>query len=227
MLSRSSSSRSPSTGGSTQVQESDWPITMEHRSLPPNRPDPLLSRRTGSHMASSTDSRFAPTTEQQADDARQLDPADLRVCLSRFPTGVVVVTYQGPDGPRGITINSFTSVSLDPPLVMVGIARSARTHAYLSDQPFAVNILAADQRSLAECFAGREPEQEVPWSTRRVPSFTSCLAQLICEPWGCFDTGDHTLFIGRVIDVEYGDGSALTFHNSRFGTHPGCVRTHR
>lgn len=150
-------------------------------------------------------------------EAQQLHPGALRACLGRFATGVVVVTYQGSDGPRGITINSFTSVSLDPPLVLVSIARSARTHGHLIDKPFAVNILSADQRPLAECFAGGNPELEVTWNKRQVPTLTGCLAHIMCEPWERFDAGDHSLFVGRVVAVDYSDGNALTFHNSRFG----------
>jgi flavin reductase len=156
-----------------------------------------------------------------------IDPRALRACLGRFATGVVVVTYQGWDGPRGITINSFTSVSLDPPLVLVSIARTARTHSYLTDQPFAVNVLGADQRPVAECFAGGEPGLDVAWSTSRVPALKGCLAVMVCEPWERFDAGDHSLFVGRVVDLEYGDGHALTFHNSRFGTYTDHADDHR
>jgi flavin reductase (DIM6/NTAB) family NADH-FMN oxidoreductase RutF len=141
-----------------------------------------------------------------------------RACLSRLATGVVVVTYRGPAGPRGITIGSFTSVSLDPPLVLVSIARSTRTHAYLTAQTFAVNVLRADQRRLPECFSGASPAAEVTWSAREVPTLEGCLAQLVCEPWERFDAGDHSLFGGRVVDLDYGDGHPLTFHNSRFCT---------
>jgi flavin reductase (DIM6/NTAB) family NADH-FMN oxidoreductase RutF len=177
-------------------------------------------------MPSTTDAPFTRTVNQQKDDAEHIDRGTLRACLGRFATGVVVVTYQGPDGPRGITINSFTSVSLDPPLVLISIARSARTHGYLTDQPFAVNVLGADQRPLAERFAGGNPDLDVAWTASRVPALQGCLASLICEPWERFDAGDHSLFVGRVVELDYGDGHALTFHNSRFGTHTDHARDH-
>ncbi len=68
---------------------------------------------------------------------------ELRACLSRFAAGVTVVTFAGPQGPRGLTVSSFTSVSMRPPLVLVCIARTARSHDELARQPFCVNVLGA------------------------------------------------------------------------------------
>src|ERR1700749_1181311 len=79
----------------------------------------------------------------------------LRSCLGRFATGVVVVTFDSDDGPRGITVNSFTSVSMDPPLVLVSVARRARAHDALFDRAFCVNVLGGEQEALARRFAGR------------------------------------------------------------------------
>src|SRR5256885_14847992 len=68
----------------------------------------------------------------------------LRRCLGRFATGVTVVTYRGADGFRGATMNSFTSVSLDPPLVLISVARASRTCDAIDGLPFAINVLRAD-----------------------------------------------------------------------------------
>src|SRR6266480_4013638 len=78
----------------------------------------------------------------------------LRACLGRFVTGVSVVTFQGPDGRRGLTINSFSSVSMHPPLIMISIARTAQAHGALYDRPFCVNVLGAEQEHVARHFAG-------------------------------------------------------------------------
>ncbi len=140
----------------------------------------------------------------------------LRSALGRFATGVVVVTFDGADGPRGITVNSFTSVSMDPPLVLVSVARSARAHDTLCDRPFCVNVLAGHQEGLARHFAGK-PTGEVAWvSGVDVPRLAGVLAHLECRPWRNYDGGDHTLFIGEVVDYDYRDGDALGFHSSRF-----------
>ncbi|WP_078656065.1 flavin reductase family protein [Streptomyces fulvoviolaceus] len=148
--------------------------------------------------------------------AATVDPLAMRRCVSRFATGVVVVSYSGPDGPRGVTVNSFTSVSLDPPLILVSIARSSRTHTLLSGRPFAINILGAEQMAVARHFAGGEPDLTVTWDEGSVPSLDGSLARLFCEPWQRLDGGDHSLFLGRVVDLDYRDGNALAYHESRF-----------
>ena len=78
----------------------------------------------------------------------------LRSCLGRFATGVVVVTFDGPDGRRGITVNAFTAVSMEPPLVLVSVARRARSHDALKNRAFCVNVLGAEQEPIARQFAG-------------------------------------------------------------------------
>ncbi|MBI0298847.1 flavin reductase, partial [Streptomyces sp. PRKS01-29] len=83
-------------------------------------------------------------------------PAALRACMSRFATGVTVVTFAGDEGPRGVTMNSFTSVSADPPLVLISVARRTRSHDQLVDRPFCVNVLGAEQEPIARLFAGAQ-----------------------------------------------------------------------
>jgi len=84
-----------------------------------------------------------------------VEPRHLRSCLSRFVTGVAVISYRVDGAPRGLTVNSFTSVSLDPPLILVALARSARAKTHLAEVPFTVNVLKASQFDLALQFAGR------------------------------------------------------------------------
>ncbi|MFI7100603.1 flavin reductase family protein [Streptomyces sp. NPDC050161] len=147
-------------------------------------------------------------------------PGALRACLSRFATGVTVVTYADDDGsPRGATMNSFTSVSTDPPLVLISVARRARSHGPLTGRPFCVNVLGAEQEALARQFAGNPGATEPRWVTgARVPRLAGPLAWVACEPWRAYDGGDHTLVVGRVTGTGHRDGDALTYAWSRFGT---------
>jgi flavin reductase (DIM6/NTAB) family NADH-FMN oxidoreductase RutF len=130
---------------------------------------------------------------------------------------VAVVTFDSSDGPRGITINSFTSVSVEPPLVLVSVARRARAHDVLRGRPFCVNVLGAEQEAVARRFAGSGTDAPVHWMQgTAVPRLAGALAQLECVPWREYDGGDHTLFVGEVTDYDYRDGSALGFHMSGF-----------
>ncbi len=141
----------------------------------------------------------------------------LRGCLGRFATGVAVVSYYQPTGePHGITINSFTSVSMDPPLILVAVQRTARTHDLLHGRPFTVNILGAEQRTLALHFAGR-PSSEPAWiSEQDAPRLAGTLGYIECAPWAEYDGGDHTLFLGEVRRFDYRSGDALGFVNGQF-----------
>lgn len=146
-------------------------------------------------------------------------PAVLRACMSRFATGVTVVTYAGDDGPRGATMNSFTSVSTEPPLVLISVDRRARCHGPLLQRPFCVNILGAEQEQLARQFAGTSDAAEPGWAADvRVPRLANPLAWVECLPWRAYEGGDHTLVLGHVIGLGHRDGDALTYAWSRFGT---------
>lgn len=148
-------------------------------------------------------------------------PAALRACMARFATGVTVVTYDSDSdsGPRGATMNSFTSVSADPALVLISVARRARCHEHLIGRPFCVNILGAEQELVARQFAGMQGVAEPRWASgARIPRLDNPLAWVECEPWRSYDGGDHTLVVGRVTDLGHRDGDALTYTWSRFGT---------
>lgn len=140
-----------------------------------------------------------------------------RGSLGRFATGVAVVTFEGPDGPKGITINSFTSVSMDPALVLVSIAKTAKSHEQLSERAFAVNILGAEQQALALHYAGK-PNREPQWVDGKwAPRLAGALSHFECKPWAAYDGGDHTLFIGEVQEFGYRDGDALGFVSGQIG----------
>ncbi len=143
-----------------------------------------------------------------------------RGSLGRFATGVAIVTFDGATKRHGITVNSFTSVSMEPPLVLVSIARSTKAHDELANRPFTVNILGAEQRQLAMHFAGRPGPEPVWVEGETAPRLSGVLAYFECMPWAAYDGGDHTLYLGEVADFNYRSGDALAFANSSFTTIP-------
>lgn len=143
-----------------------------------------------------------------------------RGSLGRFATGVAIVTFDGATKRHGITVNSFTSVSMEPPLVLVSIARNTKAHDELAGRPFSVNILGAEQKQLALHFAG-QPGPEPRWvEGETAPRLSNVLAYFECTPWAAYDGGDHTLYLGEVVDFNYRSGDALAFANSSFTTIP-------
>ncbi|WP_017588555.1 flavin reductase family protein [Nocardiopsis ganjiahuensis] len=151
---------------------------------------------------------------------------DLRRVMSAFATGVVVVTVGG-DRPDGMTANSFSSVSLDPPLVLCCVSRAARMHGPLSSGGrFGVSVLSADQEDVARHFADRARPHgwalfaRPPWHSgphTEAPLITGALAWLECEVVRAVAAGDHTVFVAAVLDAAAGpDRSALLFHDSAF-----------
>lgn len=153
--------------------------------------------------------------------APALEPLQLRDRLSRFATGVAVVSYRAGGVTRGLTVNSLTSVSLDPPLLLVSVARSSRADAHLGREPFTVNVLGAGQLEVALHFAGRMRERlEVGWRSADddlAPALEGALASFRCRAWRSYDGGDHRLHLGRVVEVAArGDGEPLLFDRGRF-----------
>ncbi|AWK70292.1 hypothetical protein CBI38_00565 [Rhodococcus oxybenzonivorans] len=144
----------------------------------------------------------------------------LRKCLGSFPTGVAVITYASPEGPRGATVNSFVSVSLDPALILVSIAKTARSREGLDNVSFAVNVLGTHQCDVAMHFAGRPNEcLRVPWQQdAEVPRLRECAAWLQCAPWRSVEAGDHVLFIGEVVAHGHHPSDPLIFHAGAFRT---------
>ena len=154
-----------------------------------------------------------------------------RGSLGRFATGVAIVTFDAarPDGTvkrHGITVNSFTSVSMDPPLVLVSIARSAKAHDDLAGRPFTVNVLGAEQQKLASHFAGRPNDEPQFVEGEVAPRLAGVLSWFECMPWADYDGGDHTLYLGQVVHFDYRTGDALGFVNGRFTAIPEYLLGH-
>ncbi|WP_408011105.1 flavin reductase family protein [Pseudalkalibacillus sp. A8] len=150
-----------------------------------------------------------------------MDIRELRNCFGRFATGVTIITWTGENQQKhGITVNSFTSVSLDPPLVLVSIDRNAKAFEGLKGKSFIVNILSEGQEALAWQFAGKERQGlEIQWEESQFgPKLKGAIAKIECTPWKEFDGGDHVLFVGEVKDFSYSDGDGLTFFQGKFST---------
>lgn len=149
------------------------------------------------------------------------ESSTLRARLSRFATGVVVVSYRVDGQTRGLTVSSFTSVSLDPPLVLVSVARSARADGQLDHVPFTVNVLGTAQLGLALHFAGRSSDPgQIRWLATDddlAPALGGALASFRCSAWTSYDGGDHRLHLGRVAEsLSRADGDPLVFHRGSF-----------
>lgn len=153
--------------------------------------------------------------------------AQLRGVFSKFATGVTVVTAASPDGAHGMTANSFTSVSLSPPLVLVCVLRQARMHQLILDRgSFAVSVLSNQQRTLASYFADNrrsatedefEPVDWLPGRRTGVPLIRDALAWLECRLTAVHDGGDHSIFVAEVLDLGRTEGEdALLFFGGAY-----------
>lgn len=149
---------------------------------------------------------------------------EMRQAMRRWSTGVAVVTLRLGDEVRGVTVNSFTSVSLVPPLVLICLDSHARTHdLLLAARRYCINILAEDQPLLSDRFAGRRPGEHGRFddcSTRESPAglpvIDGCLAWLDCRLVDLHPAGDHTIFIGLVTHAEHAGGRPLLYHSGQY-----------
>lgn len=150
------------------------------------------------------------------------DSRALRDAFGRFATGVTVITTREADGtPRGLTANSFSSVSLEPPLVLVCISHHVHSYAAFCAAPhFAVNILGSDQRALSDLFASRAADkfERAEWheGSEGVPLLPGSLGTLICARRNLVDAGDHVILIGEVLECAAREGAGLGYFQSRY-----------
>jgi flavin reductase (DIM6/NTAB) family NADH-FMN oxidoreductase RutF len=153
----------------------------------------------------------------KADANQSIDPLDLRRAFGAFATGVTIVTTADANGDVfGFTANSFSSVSLDPPLLLANIAKSAYgLQIFTEAKGFAVNILAEKQRDLSNIFASRGADKfaNASWSAKTTgsPVFDGVIAWFDCEFFQQVDAGDHVILIGKVLDYGYNADSPLAF----------------
>ncbi|MFB9070255.1 flavin reductase family protein [Citricoccus parietis] len=132
---------------------------------------------------------------------------------------MTVVTYEFEGEYYGATVNSFTSVSIDPPLLLVSFMRTAKAAERLMTRPFTINVLAGDQKTTALQFAGKpQAGHEIPWNfSHGSPRIKDSLAHFSCEPWREYDGGDHVLVLGKVVDFGYAqDKVSLVFYRGQW-----------
>ncbi|HET8985763.1 MAG TPA: flavin reductase family protein [Trueperaceae bacterium] len=148
------------------------------------------------------------------------DSYEFRRTLGRFATGITVVTMLGDDGaPYGITVNSFLSLSLVPPLIAVSIDKSAGAHAtLLTAERFGVSVLNAEQADLSDHFAGRPVALAADPFTAigGFPVIAGAIGTLVSRVARTVDVGDHTLFIGEVETIERRDDHPLIFFGGQY-----------
>ncbi|QPC88024.1 flavin reductase [Mesorhizobium sp. NBSH29] len=148
-----------------------------------------------------------------------------RDALGRFATGVTIVTTATEDGPVGITANSFSAVSLDPPVVLWSIGRnSSRYDAFADCKNFAVHILDADQLDLSRRFARAGDAfsgLDFTWSENGVPVLPDCLSRFECARIAGHDGGDHLIVVARVVEAALRDGEPLVFSRGGYGRFDG------
>lgn len=171
-------------------------------------------------MQQQTSSTFH--AEPPGPDAARVDPRELRRCLGSFVTGVTVVTTRADDGtPVGMTVNSFNSVSLDPPLVLWSLRNDAGSAAVFGRaRRFAINILAEAQIGVSQRFATPAPDRfaGIDWrpGLEGVPLIDGCAAWLDCRTEAIYPGGDHQVFIGRVDRLEHSSRPPLAYGAGRY-----------
>lgn len=151
-----------------------------------------------------------------------IDSLLLRKSLGCFPTGVIVVTTLGDDGmPVGMTINSFSSVSLDPPLVLWNIALDAPSLGAFREHPgFTLNILSEQQQSVCQQFA--KPAQDkfkgIEWKPgyEGTPVISGALAVIQCKPYQRYEGGDHEIILGEVVNIASTEEKPLVYNRGQF-----------
>jgi flavin reductase (DIM6/NTAB) family NADH-FMN oxidoreductase RutF len=166
---------------------------------------------------------------KKEEDSAAFDLRDFRAALGQFPTGVTVITTRAPDGRKvGMTANSFTSVSMEPPLVLWCPSKRAPSLADFEEAThFAINILASDQHVLSRQFATPSDDKfvgaDVVEGVAGVPVLKGAVATFQCRTVARHDAGDHVIYIGEVEKYESQGGAPLVFHSGKYhatASHP-------
>lgn len=154
-----------------------------------------------------------------------LDPENLRAAMRAWSAGVTVVTTALEGHKHGMTVNSFTSISLDPATITISLQQSTRTHEFISkSRVFGLTILSAEQSKISDLFAGRFPEVEDRFADLQTdtlvtgsPLIVGGLAWLDCRVIQTFDAGMNTLFIAEVLSARsFGEDQPLIYHSRKY-----------
>lgn len=146
-----------------------------------------------------------------------------RDALGNFATGVTVVTIATPEGPQGVTANSFASLSLAPPLVLWSPGKFSRRHDMFAQAGhFSIHVLAEDQKHLSDRFTRGGAQfdgLDFTLSAEGVPVISGVLSRFDCVQDAAYDAGDHTLVVGRVLRAATDAGRPLVFAQGQWGGH--------
>ena len=162
---------------------------------------------------------------------KEIDTRALRHALGCFATGVTVITCADKEGELyGVTANSFSSVSLEPPLVLWSLSnRSSSFDAFFSAEFFNIHVLEQGQIDVSNNFArpgDKFANVNYQLDDNGVPELAQTLARFSCSTYACHEGGDHNIFIGYVVDFEFGDGEPLLFAQGEYSAttlHPARI----
>lgn len=151
----------------------------------------------------------------------EIDPHLFRRVMGAFPTGVTVIAAQDGEQIRGMTANAFMSGSLEPPLCIVSIARRAQMHDVMdSARHFGVSILSESQEAMSDHFAGRpNPDLRIEFDlSRAAPILREACGHIVAETVARHDCGDHTLFIGHILEMRDEGRAPLVYHGGKYAS---------
>ncbi|MCA1011424.1 flavin reductase family protein [Halobacillus halophilus] len=148
-----------------------------------------------------------------------MDNRMFRTAMGKFATGVTVIVSEVEGQVHGMTANAFMSVSLDPKLVLISIDKKAKMNEVIQkSNQFTVNILSGDQKEMSMIFAGQiKEDKQVEFETvEGLPVIKDSLVSLVCNVYQAHEAGDHTLYVGEVINLNIKDGDPLAFYEGKY-----------
>ena len=154
-------------------------------------------------------------------DTKTFDPRELRNAFGRFATGVTVVTMLSDQGvPTGVTVSSFSSLSLEPALCLFSLGKTQASCRWIAEcKRFVINVLSEDQEGTAWQFARPAEDKMAGVSTRMgvlgIPVIEGSLCRFECRLWNTYDGGDHIIVVGEIVDFAYDEGNPMLFYKGK------------
>lgn len=173
------------------------------------------------------DLRITADTDNSSDMLPPVAPLELRNAMGSFLTGVTIVTTRNDVGdPYGLTVNSFNSVSLDPPLVLWSLDHANdKLQLFRNSAGFVVNVMGADATDLIWRFAKAETDRfdktDWHWGPSGQPVLDDAIVSFECRLWAEYPGGDHAIFVGEVLNIAQTDGTPAAFFKGKLGAYEG------
>ncbi len=152
-----------------------------------------------------------------------LSKDDFKNCLALFASGVTVVTYKDKEELGGVTVSSFSSLSLEPPLVLFCLSKNIYSHSVIQNvNHFAIHILQENQENISNTFSNskinkHEFLQQIGYTLlHNIPILKEYLSLLVCEKQNIYDGGDHSIIIGHVLETKINSGNPLLYFNRSY-----------